>query len=536
MSMNVAQILQQHVTLELECIDRMYLNVYVPRLQSPGLIAHFFREHRGQRFVSSALMAPMSQAFVQALLAFAEREGAPLVRFAKGTRTEDVAAEHLARFAGEEGLLFLGVAQEKTRTFRTERRRNPVTGAPYPWLVPTSAMINQYYLYALDRDMGPFFLKFSSYFPYTGRLCFNGHEFLKRQAARRGMALEPLENGVASCDDPTGLQQLADALTAERIERFARKWLDRVPRPLTAADRAAGYDYALSVLQAEFSLTQVLDRPLSGRLLFEQLIKENLDLGRPDEVSLIFDRRIMRRGARPTAGRFRTRVITAGVSPSLYVYYRSSSIKQYHKEGRALRTETTINDAGDFAIGKRLSCLAALRQAGFSANRRLLHVQRISHDCTIGEDRFRALTGPVAVGRQRASGLGLGTERTQALLGALLVFRLLPTGFSAADLRAHLAPLLGLQPGAIPAGRITYELRRLRLHGLIERVARSYRYRVTDHGLREALFLSRAYMRLFRSGLSDVADLRAAPSAVRVKLDALDDAIDRHLKELALAA
>jgi hypothetical protein len=534
--MSVAEILAKHVTLELECVDRMYLNVYVPRLQSPRQIAWFFHMHRGMSFASSALMAPMSHAFVETLLAFARREGAPLVRFEKGTKKEDVAAEHLRRFEREEGVLFLGVAQEKTRVFRTEKRRNPTTGAPYPWIVPGTAMINHYYLYALDREFGLFFLKFASYFPYTGRLCFNGHEFVKRQATRAGLDLEPLENGVARCAHPGRLQRLADTLTAERIERFARKWLGIIPSAFTDADRAAGYGYELSVLQAEFSLTQVLDRPLTGRLLFEQLIRENLDLGRPDQVSIVFDRRIVRRGRHPTPGRFRTRIITQGVSPSLYVYYRGSSIKQYHKEGRALRTETTVNDTRDLGIGKRLSCFAALRQAGFAANRRLLAVQRISHDCTIGEDAFAALTGPVQVGEQRASGLRPGSERTMAVLGALLVFRLLPRGFSAADLRDHLAPLLGLAPDALSQGRITYELRRLRLHGLIERVSGTYRYRVSERGLHEALFLVRTHIRLFRPGLSDLDDPSALPSPIRAGLTALDAAIDRHLKEVALAA
>lgn len=537
MSMSVAEILTQHVTLELACIDRMFLNVYIPRLQSPGQIAKFFRDHRGQPIPSSALMAPITRAFIAALHAFAQQHDVELVRFRRGERKEDVAAARLARFTGEEGVLFIGVAQEKTRVFRTERRRNPVTGAPYPWIVDGHAMVNQYYLYALDRDFGLFFLKFSSYFPYTGRLCFNGHEWLKRQAAQRGLVLEPLENGIQSCADPARLQVLADGLDANRIERFARKWLAIVPRPLTAADRAAGYDYELSVLQAEFSLTQVLDTPLSGRLFFEQVIRENLDLGRPDEVSIIFGRRIMRRGAHPTPGRFRTRVITDGVSPSLHVYYRSSSIKQYHKEGRALRTETTINDAGDFAIGKRLSNLAALRQVGFQANRRLLTVQRISCDCTIGEARFRELASPVRAGSQRASALRFGTERVQALLGALLVFRLLPAGFSATDVRAHLAPLLGLQPHALTPGRITYELRRVRMHGLIARIPGSHRYRVTDSGLREALFLSRSYARLLRPGLAELAPPIGAPgSRLRRQFDAFDAAIDRHLEAVGLAA
>ncbi len=138
----------------------------------------------------------------------------------------------------------------------------------------------------------------------------------------------------------------------------------------------------MSILQAEFSLTQVLDRPVSGRIFFEQVIRDNLDLGRPDRVQLVFNRRVTKK----TPGRFRTRIITEGVIPSLYIDYKHTRVKQYHKEGHALRTETTINDTRDFAIGKRLKNLSALRRVGFSANRRLLDVQRISHDCFLGED------------------------------------------------------------------------------------------------------------------------------------------------------
>jgi len=98
------------------------------------------------------------------------------------------------------------------------------------------------------------------------------------------------------------------------------------------------------VLQAEFSLTQVLDKPVTGRIFFEQVIRDNLDIGRPDKAGLIFGRRIIRKGPRATPGQFRTRILTDGVVPTLHVDYRHSKIKQYHKGGKALRTETTISD------------------------------------------------------------------------------------------------------------------------------------------------------------------------------------------------
>jgi hypothetical protein len=165
------------------------------------------------------------------------------------------------------------------------------------------------------------------------------------------------------------LQQICDGLGPAQIQGLLNKWLAILPSPFTGADRAAGYSYDISVLQAEFSLTQMLDRPVSGRLFFEQVIGDNLGIGRPDHVGLVFDRRLRHKGRRPTPGRFRTRVITAGVTPSLHVDYKHTTIKQYHKEGQALRTETTINDTRDFDIGKRLVNLPALREIGFKANR-----------------------------------------------------------------------------------------------------------------------------------------------------------------------
>jgi len=303
---SVADILTDHVRLSVESIDRMYLNVYVPRLQTEQAIAWFFREHRGQPLPSAALTSPMSRAFVSKLDEFATRHQIPVVQFRKGERKDDVMAKHLRQFSLDEGVVFIGKAQEKTPVFRTEKRKNPNTGQPYPWIVKSSAMVNHYYIYAVDRDFGPFFLKFCTYFPFNAKLCLNGHEYAKRQLAHRGITFQALDNGILSCADPRCLQQICDNLSGNKINALLRKWLARLPHPFTGADRNAGYRYDISILQAEFSLTQVLDQPQHGRLFFEHVIRENLDLGRPEEVRLIFNRRISSR----TPGSFRTRIIT----------------------------------------------------------------------------------------------------------------------------------------------------------------------------------------------------------------------------------
>jgi hypothetical protein len=530
---SVAEVLSKHVTLELEGIDRMYLNVFVPHLQYEAGVASFFKFHRGHQFASSALMMPITQAFIGEVESFVAQREVPLLTFEKHQRKDDVMKEHLTRFQGEEGVLFVGKAQEKTPVIRTERRRNPKTGQPYPWLVKSTAMVNHFYFYCVDRDFGPFFLKFCTYFPYNAKLCINGHEYVKRQLAQEGIAYEALDNGILSCADPDRLKAISEGLSAEKIDALLRKWLRLLPHPFAPDDRKAGYLYDVSILQAEFSLTQVLDRPVSGRIFFEEAIRENLDLGRPDQVQLIFEHRVGRR----TPGRFRTRVITEGVTPSLHVDYKHTRIKQYHKEGRALRTETTINDTRDFKIGKRLKNLPALREIGFRANRRLLDVQRISHDCNIGEDAFNQVQRPVEVNGQRGAALRLADPVVQALLSALLLFKLQPRGFSNADLREQLAPMLGLPLDEIRQGRMTYNLRRLRLHGLIERIPKSHRYQVTDFGLRSALFFTRFYARILRPGLAMVMPPEVpTTSKLRSSFAAFEREVDNWCEAAKLAA
>lgn len=495
---SAAEVLKNHVVLETESIDRMYLNMYVPHLQRDLGVVGFFRRHRRCPMISGTLMAPMTQAFVQRIESFAEARDLRIVQFEKGQRKEDVARECREAMSLEEGIYLVGKAQEKAPLWRTETRRDARTGGRYPWIVWSTAMVNHYYFYGVDTDFGPFFVKFCSYFPYTAKLCINGHEYLKRQLDKRGIAYEALDNGILSCAEPRTAQAICDGLSGDKIEALARKWLRLLPHPFSRRDRQAGYRYEISVRQAEFALTQVLDRSLNGRVFFEDVIRQNLDLGRPDQVALIFNRRISRR----TPSEYRTRVVTREAIPSVHVEYKHSRIKQYHKEGRALRTETTINDARDFDVRKRLKNLPRLREVGFGANRRLLEIQRLSCDRTLGDTAFAQMQRPLLVHGQRVSALRFGEPRTQALLGALVNFGLNARPFAAADLRPRLAHLLDLPPAALSQGRLSYELRRLCQRGLIERLTKTHRYQVTHFGLRAAVFYSRLYSHLFQPGLS----------------------------------
>jgi len=525
----VREVLDNQVVLDTEGIDRLYLNLYQPRLQTGGGVAGFFKGHRGAQVVSTTLMGPMTRDFVAAIHGFAERESAEIVHFAKFQRKDLVTQERLKDFEPSEGVVYIGVAQEKFSTFRVIKKISASTGKPYPWLSRGTVMCNQYYFYLLDSDFGPLFIKFSSYFPYTARICLNGHEYAKRQLAKEGIAFEALDNGVLSCADPQRLQQILDELDEHKIEAMIGKWLRRLPDPFTEADHAAGYTPQLSILQAEFSRTQVFTQPRYGRHLFEQIIRENIDLGHPSKVSLIFDRRIIR----TTPGTFSTRVLTQGVIPSLHVSYKLSKIKQYFKEGRALRTETTINNTYDFGVGRHLTNLPALRAIGFQANRRLLEVETISQDCTLAEGVLDQVTRPQVVDGQRIAGLRFDDPRVIALMQVLCLMVWLPEGFRNATLRQTMAQALGVDPAHFSPGQMSYDLRRLSRHGLIERIPQTFRYRLTAMGLRVAMFFTKVHARILRPGLSQLFDTHVGQpahllsAAIRVFDKALDVLFDQ---------
>lgn len=495
---NVAQLLANHVTLEVECIDRLYLNGYLPTLQTGGQLVTFLMNALGKEIPSPALLGQMTQRFARAVKAHAEDRGIPLLHFRPGQRKDDVAQEMRRKRPVRDDVVFIGVAQEKARAFsaRKRDRKGPVG---FLYQRDKTVHVNHYYFYIDDREFGPAFIKVCSYAPWGVKVCLNGHEWVKRQMDKRGIGYEALDNGFLSCEDPKELQRRCDALGPRDIERFFQRWLRRLPMPLPSAVRAKGYEWQLAVWQMEVSLTQVFDRPLQGRRFFEEVIRDNLDLGRPERVQLLFDRKI----TRTTPGKFRTRVIQQGVCPSVHIAYKKFHLKQYFKEGRALRTESTFNDPKDFGVKKGLSNMPYLQQLGRQINRRLLDVQRVSQNCGMsGESIERVVQPTVTEDGQRAPGLRFGDPRVMALLVALCSFMHLLDGFRNRDLRTRVAELLGVDLHAYTAGRMTYDLRRLRLKGLIWRPPGRNRYLLTPYGWKVARLFSRLEARVFRPAIA----------------------------------
>jgi hypothetical protein len=474
----------------------------------------------------------MHDRLIAAIKTFAATQDVPLIAFERGQRKDDVVAAYRLRRPLDEGVVVIGVAQEKMRAFKAHKRSGPCGGVTFDFS-RQSVAVNHYYFYLQDPEWGPAFLKFGTYMPYPIKLCLNGHEWVKQQLRRAHVPFDSLDNGFLACADPTRLQALCDQLGPADVQTFFDRWAARLPSPVTAVDRAAGYTHRLALQQVEVSLTQVFARPVQGRHFFEAVIRENLDLGRPDRVGLLFPHRITRKTPPPARG-YRTRVLTDGVEPSLHVEYKSSHVKQYFKEQRALRTETTINNPKDFYVAKAVPNLSHLRDLGDQVNRKLLEVERVSHQCVLTQDALDRLQRPTVEAGQRTSALRFGDPRVMALFQALTGFAHLPRGFRNRDLRPLIEALLG-RPYS--TAQMTYDLRRLRLKGVVHRIPKTHRYIATSYGLKVAFFSAKLYLRILRPAWPALLPAHdQLPRPLRAALDHLDAEIRKIYEEAALAA
>ena len=528
----VNDVLDGHVKLDLECLDRVYLHGYLGQLQVGGQVVQFVR-HNGFPVPSPACLQQIGDGFRRSVASFADANHIPVVRLKSTDRNIEVMRRYLSAAArtGRSQVAAIGVAQEPQRVFIARRRDTDPAKPPQFSFDKKDRRVTVYYFYLWDTDFGPAFIKVCTYCPWPIKVWVNGHEWAKRQAAQAGIGFTELSNGFAGTDDPAALQAICDRLRPGTINVFFQRWLARLPLPLTPADRDAGYWWELSMAQVEVSRTLVLTQPRYARGFFEALVTDNLDLGRPDTIEIVFDRQI-RGGKRATGGEFKTKVVTRGTDVTVNAFYKHSRIKQYLKDGRALRIETVVNAPNDLGCQRRLHNLDELQSKARAVNARVLQAERVGQGCVLANPVFERIAHPTVTAEgRRATAIRFGDSRVQALAGALCVTVGAVTGITNRSLRALMTGLLGTTYGMTQA---SYDLARLRHNGLITRRPHTNTYDLTADGLRFALFYTKVHNRVLSPLFA--ADQPQAPPELRAALHTLDQHIDKSLAHARLPA
>jgi len=529
----INDVLDGHVALDLQCLDRLYLHGYLAQLQVGGQVIQFLR-HRGFPVPSPACLQQIGDAFRRRVASFAEANHIPVVPLKAADRNIEVMQPYLDKAAatGRSQVAAIGVAQEVQRVLIARQRDTDPGKCPQFSFDKKDRRVTVYYFYLWDAGFGPAFIKVCTYCPWPMKIWVNGHEWAKQQARKIGFSFTELSNGFASAEDPAVLQKICDALQPGTINVFFQRWLARLPLPLDRADQDAGYRWELSMAQVEVSRTIVFAQPRHARAFFEALVTDNLDLGRPDTVEIIFGRRIVTGRQRATQGTFKTKIITRGTEITINAFYRHSRIKQYLKDGRALRIETVVNSPTDLRIGRRLQNLDQLQEAARAINTRLLHTERAGQGCVLANPVFERIAHPTtdAAGR-RATAMRFGDSRVQALAGALCVTVCAVTGITNRSLRALMTGLLGAPYSMTQA---SYDLARLARNGLITRRPHANTYDLTPDGLAFAIFYTKVHDRVLAPLFT--AGQPPAPPQLRDALRTIEQHINQRLADARLPA
>jgi hypothetical protein len=486
----VNDVLDEHVALDIQCLDQIYLNAYVPKLQSGAQVVAFLSDHLGYPFPSPALFNQIGQRFRRAMASFAQANDIPRVKFGK----DDVGGKlglmrpHLARQAatGVSGVAAIGFQ----RVWTAYERQTP-TGAPQWWFTKADRRVTCYYFYLWDADFGPAFIKVCSYFSYPAKIWPNGHERAKRQATQAGIGFTELSNGFATCEDPVAVQEICDRLGPGTIAVFVERWLAGLPLPFTTKDRDAGYWWETSMRQIEISRTIVFDAPRHARGFFEALVADNLDLGRPHNAcdhlqpshpsghsGHLPDR------DRPSRQRWGDRQRVLQTLPDQAVPRKTAA-------RCASRPSSTVPVT--WAAKPAYPTSTSSRPKAVPATSGSCMLKRVGQGCVLASPAFERIAHPTvdATGR-RTPVLRFGDPRVMALTGALCQTLLAATGFT----NKNLVLITGLLGNDYRPGQMTYDLHRLRLAELIRRIPHTDRYQLTPEGIRIAVFYTKIHNRM----------------------------------------
>jgi hypothetical protein len=279
--------------------------------------------------------------------------------------------------------------------------------------------------------------------------------------------------------------------------------------------------------QVETSRTLVFDDDVHARVFFEALLCDNMDVGRPENVELLFRRG--QRSGRPTlppaGGGFKTKIDRYCDLITVNVFYRNSRLKQYLKDGVALRIETVVNDPKDLRCNRQLHNLPELQDKARAINARLLQTETVGQGTALVSPVIERITRPtVTDGGRKAPALRFGDLRVQALAGAIAAMLFTVTGITNRSLRALMTGLLH-RPYSM--NQASYDLSRLARNGLIARVPDRNRYTLTPDGLLFATFYTKVYDHILRPLMAPGRP--SAPPELTAALDTLDQLVTDHI-------
>jgi hypothetical protein len=505
----LSELFGERVQFRCTCLDRIVLHGYLHGLQRPEQVVYFFHDVVGVECIEPKVLVGRTAVYRDWVEQYTAGQGIPVLAAPKGVRKEALVRPYYGKLGPHEGIACVLTSLESSRTFISYTpQRTPRSGDEnYRRIETGRKRFLHLYWYVWDPVMGPMSLRVSTYLPFTLTAYLNGHHFVSERLRQAGVALYQQDNAILRVADPVALQAAADALTPAVLQERCDYWAAKLAPQFSPAERAAiDLRYHYSLAQIELATDVIFEPPSPLRALFRRAVELGLLLGGADRTTHLFGRQITSR----YGGKLQTVLDRRNEGhPVLRSYYQTSFVKQYEKAETLLRTETCINDPYHLNVGRRLVNLPTLVERMAETNQRFLDAQAELLACTVDQGELARLAQPVWVGKRRVPGIRLHDDRLIRLLDALLHPGSFVADWTSRDVLARLLARHRLTEADYRLTQLRYDLGKLRAHGLVERIGRTRRYRLTARGLKLGVLLVKFRTRL----LGPLATLAAAPAS-----------------------
>jgi hypothetical protein len=526
---------KNNIRFQYRCFDRILLNGLIQPFQQEERVIGFFGTYRDLYPVSRDVLRDIATQFQNWVVNRSKIWNAPILDAPEGRRDDFVLPYFTA--AKPDQVVCILKAREPARIMTaigTKKENRWHLELKQRW-------VNQYNFYINDSEWGRMFVRVCPYFPFSARVCLNQHHWIANRLKQRGIRFRQSTNAFVSCADPKVLQEIADSLAAKDLSRCGRKWLAQLTPFFTERERKqAGVEHRLFFSQIEYCDNLIFSRRAAVDQLSQRLIDANRTIGQPNKISIIFGRKVQKNHS----GKLQTVIEDLDLpNPVIRSHYKSGFIKQYVRDDCNLRTEPATNNVNDYGVGKALENLPELKQKLSRIIDRYHEVQQDILESFVDRGQLQALIQPTTLPNgKRIPGLKLDHPRQLALMHALVRFSHLAAqdSFSTAEVHADTAQALGRTTTEYTLASLRYDLSKLRAKGLVQRLDKSRRYRLTADGYRICVIYLKLFEKLYApltSGILKpfkqdrrIVDAKTSPldklyRAVLTSLDQLVDAV-----------
>src|SRR5580698_5484249 len=511
------------------CFDRILLNGLIQPFQQPERVIGFFNAYRNAERVTRNYLRDIAQQFQNWLKNRCEKWGAPVLDAPEGRRDDFV--DPYFKQAKTDQVVVILKAREPARIMIA-------IGAEERWhLQLAQRWIVQYNFYINDQHWGRMFVRMSPYLPFSARVCLNQHHWLAKRLVSEGVDFKQCSNAFLKCSDPGKLQELADSLTAQDLLSCGQKWLACLTPFFKESERKeAGCQHRLFFSQVEYCDNLIFHRRAALDQMGERLLDANRTIGQPNKITVIFGRRVTKQ----YRGKLQTVIEDMNLpNPVIRSHYGNGFVKQYVRDHILLRTEPASNNVNDYGCKKAVEHLPELRQKMSSVIDNYHNVQQDILETFVDRGQLRKLAEPsVLPNGKRLPGLKLDHPRQLALMHALVRFSHIAaqSTFRTSEIYADTLAALEVSPQDYSLASLRYDLSKLRVKGLVERVPHSRRYRLLRNGYSVCLvflkLFERIYAPLTAGLLSPVSGDRKLQQQKRSQLDRLYQRVIDDLDKL----